>query len=215
MNIKDFDGIIFDLDGTFIDSMSVWNDVDEAFFRKRGILMPEDYKEAIKTMHFASAAKYTKERFNLPDTEESIAEEWHSLCIEQYRTTVKLKSGAGEFIKLCKEYGLKTSYATASSDELCEAVLGNNGVIRYFDSKTYVHEVKNDKSEPDVYLRAAEKIGAAPERCLVVEDILIGVKSAKRAGFTVIAMFDETSRSDWEEMCRIADKNIRSFEELM
>lgn len=215
MNIKDFDGIIFDLDGTFIDSMGVWNDVDSEFFKRRGIIMPDDYKEAIKTMHFASAAKYTKERFNLPDSEESIIEEWHGLCIEQYRTTVKLKSGAGEFIKLCKKHGLKTSYATASDDALCEAVLGNNGVIQYFDSKTYVHEVGNDKSEPDVYLCAAKKIGAVPEKCLVVEDILMGVKSAKRAGFTVIAMFDETSHNDWEEMCKIADKGITSFEELM
>lgn len=215
MNITDFDGIIFDLDGTFIDSMSVWHEVDVEFFKRRGIPLPPDYKEKIKTMHMASAAKYTKEAYNLPDSEESIIEEWHSLCMEQYRTTVMLKDGAAQFIKFCKENGLKTAYATASDDDLCTAVLQNNGVLHLFDSKTYVHESGKDKTHPDVYLLAAEKIGVPPSKCLVVEDILIGLKSARSAGFTVIAMFDKSSESDWSEMCKTADKNIHSFKELM
>lgn len=215
MNITDFDGIIFDLDGTFIDSMSVWHEVDVEFFKRRGIPLPPDYKEKIKTMHMASAAKYTKEAYNLPDSEESIIEEWHSLCMEQYRTTVMLKDGAAEFIKFCKENGLKTAYATASDDDLCTAVLQNNGVLHLFDSKTYVHEAGKDKAQPDVYLLAAEKIGVEASKCLVVEDILIGLKSARSAGFTVIAMYDESSESDWSEMCKTADKNIHSFKELM
>lgn len=215
MNIKDFDGIIFDLDGTFIDSMSVWHEVDVEFFKRRGIPLPPDYKEKIKTMHFISAAKYTKEAYNLPDSEESIIEEWHSLCMEQYRTTVMLKNGAGEFIKFCKENGLKTAYATASDDDLCKAVLQNNGVLHLFDSTTYVHEAGKDKTHPDVYLLAAEKIGVSPKKCLVVEDILIGLKSAKSVGFTVVAMFDKSSESDWSEMCKTADENIHSFKELM
>lgn len=215
MDIKNFDGIIFDLDGTLIDSMSVWDYVDIEFFKRRGIEMPPDYKEKIKTMHFVSAAEYTKKAFNLPDSEESIIDEWHSLCIEQYRTTVSLKSGAAKFIEYCRKNGLKTSYATASDDALCKAVLQNNGVLHLFDSKTYVHESGKDKTHPDVYLLAAQKIGVPPSKCLVAEDILIGLKSAKSAGFTVIAVYDESSRGDWNEMCKIADKSIYSFEELL
>ena len=215
INIKDFDGIIFDLDGTFIDSMDVWHEVDVEFFKKRGIPLPPDYKEKIKTMHFKSAAKYTKEEYNLPDTEEDIIEEWHSLCMEQYKTSVMLKDGAAEFIEFCKNNGLKTAYATASDDDLCTAVLQNNSVLHLFNAKTYVHEAGKDKTHPDVYLLAAEKIGVQPSKCIVVEDILIGLKSAKQAGFTVIAMYDKSSKSDWEEMCKIADKNIHSFKELI
>ena len=215
MDIKNFDGIIFDLDGTFIDSMDVWHEVDVEFFKRRGIPLPPDYKEKIKTMHFVSAAEYTKKEFNLPDSVESIIEEWRSLCMEQYKTTVPLKDGAGEFIAFCKENGLKTAYATASDDDLCRAVLEHNCVLHLFDSKTYVHEVGKDKTHPDVYLLAAEKIGVAPSNCIVVEDILAGLKSAKSAGFTAVAMFDKSSQSDWREMCKAADKNIKSFSELM
>lgn len=215
MNITDFDGIIFDLDGTFIDSMDVWHEVDVEFFKRRGIPLPPDYKETIKTMHFVSAAEYTKEKFNLPDSVNSIIEEWRSLCMKQYKTTVPLKDGAGEFIKFCKENGLKTAYATASDDDLCKAVLKHNGVLHLFDSKTYVHEAGKDKTHPDVYLLAAKKIGVTPSKCLVVEDILAGLKSAKNAGFTAIAMFDESSANDWEEMRKTADKSIHSFKELL
>lgn len=215
MNIKDFDGIIFDLDGTFIDSMNVWQDVDTEFFRRRGIPLPPDYKEKIKTMYFMTAAEYTKKEFGLPDTAESIIEEWKELCMEQYKTTVPLKDGAKEFIELCKASGLKTAYATASDDSLCRAVLENNGVYHLFDAKTYVHEAGRDKTHPDVYLLAAEKIGVSPSKCLVAEDILIGLKSAKRAGFTAIAMFDVSSKGDWGEMCETADINIKSFKELL
>lgn len=215
MNIRDFDGIIFDLDGTFIDSMSVWHKVDELFFEKRGIPLPPDYKEIIKTMHFDSAARYTKDTFCLPDTVEEIIDEWRNTCMEQYKTTVRLKSGAADFIKKCKEAGLKTAFATASDDALCEAVLRANGVREYFDSKTYVNEVKTDKHKPDVYLLAAEKIGTDPTKCIVVEDILIGIKSAKSAGFTTVAMYDEASENEWGEMCREASLAIRSFNELL
>lgn len=215
MNITDFDGIIFDLDGTFIDSMDVWHEVDVEFFKRRGIPLPPDYKETIKTMHFVSAAEYTKEKFNLPDSVNSIIEEWRSLCMKQYKTTVPLKDGAGEFIKFCKENGLKTAYATASDDDLCKAVLKHNGVLHLFDSKTYVHEAGKDKTHPDVYLLAAKKIGVTPSKCLVVEDILAGLKSAKNAGFTAIAMFDESSANDWDEMRKTADKSIHSFKELL
>lgn len=215
MDIKKFEGIIFDLDGTFIDSMDVWHGVDVEFFKRRGIPLPPDYKEIIKTMHLESAAKYTKEIFNLPDSEESIIEEWRSLCMEQYKTTVPLKSGAAEFIKFCKCNGLKTAYATASDDALCKAVLENNGVLDLFDSKTYVYEAGKDKTHPDVYLLAAEKIGVAPEKCIVAEDILIGLKSAKSAGFTTVAMYDKASEGEWDEMRREADIAIRSFSELL
>lgn len=215
MNITDFDGIIFDLDGTFIDSMSVWHEVDVEFFKRRGIPLPPDYKENIKTMHMNTAAEYTKRTYNLSDSKESIIDEWRSLCMEQYRTTVMLKDGAADLIKFCKENGIKTAYATASDDALCKAVLKNNGVLHLFDSKTYVHEAGKDKTHPDVYLLAAEKIGVPPSKCLVIEDILIGLKSAKSAGFTVIAMFDQSSESDWNEMCKTADKSIHSFNELL
>ncbi len=215
MDIRKYKGIIFDLDGTLLDSMGVWNDVDIEFFKRRNIPLTDEYKEKIKSMHFDTAAKYTKETYNLPESEKEIIDEWLELCEEAYSTTVMLKDGAKEFIKYCKECGLKLTIATASTDKISEAVLRNNGVREYFDAKTYVEEVGKDKHEPDVYLLAARKLGLEPKECIVCEDILIGLKSAKKVGFTTVAMYDEDSKDEWEEICETSDINIHSFAVLM
>lgn len=215
MDIRKYKGVIFDLDGTLLDSMDVWNEVDVEFFKRRNIPLTDDYKEKIKSMHFDTAAQYTKEAYNLPDSTEEIIAEWLELCKEAYSTTVPLKDGAKEFIKYCKKCGLKIAFATASDDILCEAVLRNNGVREFFDAKAFVNEVKKDKHQPDVYILAAEKIGAKPCECIVCEDILIGIKAANSVGFTTVAMFDESSKDEWEKICKVADFNIKSFIELM
>ena len=86
---------------------------------------------------------------------------------------------------------------------------------QFFDEKTYVNEVSCDKSEPDVYLLCAQKLGVKPERCLVCEDILFGIQSAKRAGFITCGMYDDASAKDWDIIKQTADYSIKSFEELL
>ena len=215
MDLKTIDGVIFDLDGTFIDSMSVWHEVDVEFFRRRNMEIPEGYKEIIKKMPFDASAEFTRTEYNIKESAEEIIQEWHDLSIDAYKNHVKLKDGAREFAAKCKEHGIKIGYATASEDSLCETVLMANGVRQYFDEKTYVNEVQKDKSEPDVYLLCAKRLGVKPERCLVCEDILSGLLSAKKAGFITCGMYDDASAKDWEKIKRISDFAIQSFSELM
>lgn len=215
MDIKKFKGVIFDLDGTLIDSMDVWNQVDIEFFKRRSMEVPEGYKKVISKMPFTAIAEYTKEKYNIKESAEEIIEEWHAIALEEYKYNVKLKDGAKEFIEKCKENGLKCTYATASADILCDTVLKANNVYEYFDSKAYVYEVDKDKSEPDVYLLAAERLNLNPQECIVFEDIIEGVKSAKKGGFTVCGVYDDSSAKDEKEMREIADYYIKSFTELL
>lgn len=215
MDIKKFKGVIFDLDGTLIDSMDVWNQVDIEFFKRRSMEVPEGYKKVISKMPFTAIAEYTKEKYSIKESAEEIIEEWHAIALEEYKYNVKLKDGAKEFIEKCKENGLKCTYATASADILCDTVLKANNVYEYFDSKAYVYEVDKDKSEPDVYLLAAERLNLNPQECIVFEDIIEGVKSAKKGGFTVCGVYDDSSAKDEKEMREIADYYIKSFTELL
>ncbi|MGN0539176.1 MAG: HAD family hydrolase [Candidatus Fimenecus sp.] len=215
MDIKKFKGVIFDLDGTFIDSMDVWNQVDIEFFKRRSMEVPEGYKKVISKMPFTAIAEYTKEKYSIKESAEEIIEEWHAIALEEYKYNVKLKDGAKEFIEKCKENGLKCTYATASADILCDTVLKANNVYEYFDSKAYVYEVDKDKSEPDIYLLAAERLNLNPQECIVFEDIIEGVKSAKKGGFTVCGVYDDSSAKDEKEIREIADYYIKSFAELL
>lgn len=215
MDIKNFKGAIFDLDGTLFDSMGIWKNVDIAFFKRRNMVMPDDYQESIKDMHFRTMAIYTKDRFNLPDDINDIMDEWCELCYEEYEKKIPLKKGVYEYLNKIKDIGIKFAFATANTTELSEICLKNNGIFDLFDAHAYLHETTSDKCEPDVYLLACERLGLLPTDCIVFEDILPGIKGAKKGGFTVCGVYDKFSNDDKKEICKIADYYIKSFEELL
>ena len=215
MNIKNFKGAIFDLDGTLFDSMGIWKEVDIAFFRNHGMKMPSDYQDKIKDMHFRTMAIYTKERFHMRSSIESIMDEWCDLCYEKYANDVPLKSGVREFLDVLKENGIKIAFATANTTELSEVCLKNNGIFDYFDAGAYLHETETDKSDPEVYLIACDRLGLSPDECIVFEDLLAGIQGAVRGGFTVCGVYDKHSRRDTHNIKKIADYYINSFDELL
>ena len=215
MDIKNFKGAIFDLDGTLLDSVGIWKDVDRAFFERRSIAMPDDYQEAIKDMHFKTMAIYTKKRFNLPDNINDIMNEWCELCYEEYENKIHLKDGVFEYLTLLKNNGIKIAFATANTTELSEICLKNNNIFNLFDAHAYLHETTSDKCEPDVYLLACERLGLSHSDCIVFEDILPGIKGAKKGGFTVCGVYDNFSKKDENKIRKLADYYIKSFEELL
>lgn len=214
MDLK-FKGAIFDLDGTLLDSMHIWHDVDVEFFGRRGLTVTKEYVDIIKNMHLPAAAVYTKEKYNIKESAEEIVDEWLQLCREAYLTNVKLKSGVYEYLKMLYEKGVKLAFATASEKIVCEQTLKNHGIFDFFTASAYVSEINVGKSEPDIYLLASERIGVSPCDCIVFEDIIKGIRSAKKGGFMTCGVFDKSSEKDEDEIRKIADYYIKSFEEIL
>ena len=96
-----------------------------------------------------------------------------------------------------------------------EASLKFNKIYDYFDAITITDEVSIGKHEPDVYLLAAKKLNVKPEECIVFEDILVAVKGAKKAGMKVIAVEDECSALDKDEIIKNSDEFINDFRALI
>lgn len=211
----DFKGAIFDLDGTLYDSMWVWEHVDKTFLGKRGIKVPDDYLETIAPIGFVAAADYTIKRFNLSDKPEDLIQEWNELAIDAYKNKVRLKSGAKEYLEKLKSLGVKLSVATASSSNLYELALKNNGVYDLFDAFTSASEVERGKGFPDIYILAAQKIGLMPKDCVVFEDIYIGILGAKAGGFYTVAVYENCSKKDKDAIIKESDIYIHSFNELL
>ncbi len=204
-------GAVFDLDGTLLDSMGVWEDVDRAFFRLHGLEMPDDYIARLNTMSFSECAAYTKRITGLPLSESEILEEWHQLSLKAYAEDVRLKPGAAELLEAFAQRDIPMAVATDLADELMFPALQNNGILSFFSTFSTTGNAGRDKRWPDVYMKAAEGIGKDVSSCIVFEDILQGIITAKNAGFITAAVADRSSESSWPEMRAAADIFLESL----
>lgn len=216
MNLpKDVEGVIFDLDGTLLDSSWVWNKVDIKFLGDRGFDVPDDYVEAISPMGADKAAVYTVERFGLNENPKDLVREWFDMAKEEYHHRVLCKPYAKAFIKQLWKNGIKMSIATSSDRELFVPTLEREGILKYFKSIVTVDEVKRGKEFPDIYEEAARRIDTKTDKCVVFEDIITGVRGAKKGNFRVVAVEDDTSILYRDELKNTADYYISSYSELL
>lgn len=212
---KDIKAVIFDVDGTLVDSMWIWKQVDIEFLGKRGLPLPERLQSEIEGMSFSETAIYFKARFNLAESLEEIKAEWNAMAEDYYKKHIKLKGGAKELLKLLYDRGLTLGIATSNSRELVDHMLANHGIRQYFTDIRTSCEVEKGKPHPDVYLKVAEDMGIKPEDCLVFEDTLAGVMAAKAAGMKVFAVADELSFESKDKLVEMTEGYIHSFEEVM
>ena len=208
-------GAIFDLDGTLLDSMGVWRQIDIVFLGKIGFRVPDDYLKAITAKNFSDAAAYTIARFELPETEEAVVDEWFSMAIDAYANDVKLKPYVREYIEKLKQRGIKIAAATSSDRRLFEPCLRRHGIYEFFDAFVVTTEVRRAKGFPDVYQKAAERLKLTESDCIVYEDILKGIEGAKMGGFYTVGVEDIHSCYEKEEIRRLSDRYIVSFQELL
>lgn len=203
---------IFDLDGTLLDSMGVWDQVDIDFLGRRGIAVPDDYMNKVSAMQFRQIAEYTIARFDLPDTPEQLMQEWDEMARVAYSTVVEAKPYAIEYLARLRESGARLAVATSLPPMLREPAMAHVGIDRFFDEVVSVDDAGDvGKDRPDIYLLAARRLGVEPQECTVFEDLLAGMRSAKSVGMHVWAMHDDSSDRDWPEICRIADGVLFDF----
>ncbi|MCD6176498.1 MAG: HAD family phosphatase [Candidatus Cloacimonetes bacterium] len=201
-----YKAVIFDLDGTLVDSMGIWIQIDKEYLEKRNIPVPDNLFKDVKTGNsFNEICQYFKDKFNLPDTIKEIGEEWTSTVEEHYKTDIKLNDGAEELIKYLYDQNVKMAIGTSNTKYLAETVLKANGVLQYFDTIIAGCEEIKGKPFPDIFLKAAEELGIDPKNCLVIEDTIHGVRAAHKAEMDAFAIFDDNDTHDIEKLKLEAD----------
>lgn len=211
-NIK---GLIFDLDGTLINSMHVWEKIDKDYLTSRGHIVPPNIKEKITHLSLTETANYFKETFNIDDTVEEIISTWNEMAYKEYSLNIKLKDGVLEFLNYLKSNNYKIALATSNSIPLLTAVLKNNKVYHLFDAISTSDEVGKSKANPDIYLLSAKKLKVDPNECLVFEDIVQAIKGAKLANMKTVSVFDNQSQSELEELKKESDFYIESYKNII
>jgi len=215
LTLDDVDAVIFDLDGSLVDSMWVWKEVDIEYLGRFGIEPPEDLNHLIGGRSFHETAVYFRELFQIPDETEQIKADWNRMAWDKYSNEVPLKDGAEEFIELCLQKKIKLGIATSNSRELVENVIAAHELQGHFDCIMTSREITKGKPAPDIYLAAAKALGVEPQRCLVFEDIVHGIEAGRAAGMKVCAVYDEAAASQEEEKRELADYYIHDFKELI
>lgn len=214
--MQDTDAVIFDLDGTLLDSMWVWVDVDRDFLGKYELIPPADFLEQMEGKSYSEVAVYYTEAFPaLSLTAEEIMDEWTQMAREKYRTQVPMKQGARTFLQALRSAGIRTGIATSNSMELVEDALHALDIRDLFDSVHSACEVAAGKPAPDVYLLVAAELNVSPERCLVFEDVPKGIQAGKNAGMRVCAVEDSFSSPQEEKKRELADYYISDYESLL
>ena len=210
------DGVIFDMDGTLLDSIPMWDHVATRYFRSRGIELPEETQQYIRHISLLEGAQYIKEQFNLPDAPETLVEGTLSLVRQQYLYEVPAKPGVTELLQTLHAQGIKISVATASDKELAQRAFERLGLAPYIDFIISCDEVGVGKNFPDIYETALARLGTSKTRTLVVEDALYALQTAKTAGFLTAGVWEAFYPAEQEEQLRqTADYFFTSFENCL
>lgn len=207
MKIK---GAIFDLDGTLLDSMFIWDSVGEQYLRSIGICPEDDINEMIKNMSMAQGAAYIQKTYGVEKTSEEIIAGANAIVEHFYMDEVQLKDGVRELLQYLAENDVKMCIATATDQYLVEAALTRLGVREYFLEIFTCSDVGHGKDEPHIYEAACRRLGTSKEYTLVFEDAVYAIKTAKSAGFSVAGVCD-ASEENQENVQKISDFYITDF----
>lgn len=213
--MNDIDAVLFDLDGTLVDSMWMWKQIDIEYLGRFGIPLPDDLQKKIEGMSFSETALYFKNHFPITDSIEEMKATWNRMAWDKYTYEVPLKPGVQNFLDKCKEKGIKMGIATSNSRELVENIATVHKLHDYFDCIMTGCDVQKGKPAPDIYLAVADKLQVDPEHCLVFEDIIPGLKAGISAGMKVCAVEDAYSSKEEDAKKQMADYYITHYDEII
>ena len=207
-------GVIFDCDGTLLDSMGVWREMESEFARRAGgELSPAD-KELLTTLTTPEAGRFFHEKFGLGASPQDVVRMVGEYMMEFYSTRAKARPGALAFVRALFERGVRLSVASSSPMPYLLAGLSHTDFLPLFDAVVSVDDVGKPKREPAVYDRARHLMGTDLSLTWGVEDALYAIGTLKRAGYHTLAIYDCDMSGTYEALAFAAERVVRDFREL-
>jgi HAD superfamily hydrolase (TIGR01509 family) len=212
-------GAIFDLDGTLLDSMSIWGTIGEDYLRSLGIEPRENLAKTFKTFTLEESAEYYRTHYGVTLSVGEIVSGVNGMIEDFYRNTVPLKNGVSEFLAKLSKDGVRMCIATVTDKYLAEAALTRLNVRQYFGEIFTTAEVGCGKNHPTIYRVALTYLGTSKDKTVVFEDTLHALLTAKNDGFAVAAVYDshesrqDKLRSESDYYITSYQKSLKIFED--
>lgn len=207
-------GAIFDADGTLLDSMPIWKEVDARYLAGYGIVPSSAVSEAVSTMTLEESSLYFKEHYHLPDTPAQIRRDILRIVDDFYCREVEPKAGIPEFLEQLRQRHIPMAIATTGDRTLLETALRRLGLDAYFQEILTCSELATGKHQPFIYTTAAERLGTPIAATVVFEDALYAIRTAAEAGFPTVGIADAAGHTDQEEIRQIAHHYMDDFSDL-
>lgn len=200
--------IIFDMDGTLLDSMAMWENLGGTYLSTKGIVPPEGIKEVIEAKTLDEAAEYFINELHINGTVTSVVNEILSIIRDKYTYELNMKPNMKDLILSEHSHGSRMCILTTTARDLAIAAMKRIGILDCFENIFTPENMKLSKRTPEIYIKTCEIMGFEPAETIVYEDALYAAKSAKGAGCYLIAVYDDMNKSDWNKIKELADETI-------
>ena len=185
-----FYAVIFDLDGVLADSEPWWNQIDAKLLAEYGVSYRGEYHRNVLGVSYRLAVEFYKNAFHISASVEELMRRRGEIATDFFANRVDLFPFAKTTLEQLREMKLPLAVATSSVSASARPLLDRTGIRSLFSVVITGDEVQQGKPHPDIYLRAAKKLGISPEACLVIEDSLAGIAAGKAANMRVAAIPD-------------------------
>lgn len=207
--------VIFDLDGTILDSMHIWKEVGHRVCEKLRIQSPKNLYDILKNMTLDESAQFLAELSNGKAEKEQIITLFYEIVKDFYENEARLKPNVKKYLGILKNEGAKMCVATETESTLAIKALQKTGVLDFFEFCMSSKDIGKGKHHPDIYEIATKKMGFEKEEVIIYEDAYYAIRTAKKAGFVVHCIYDESQKEHWEELKKLSDRFFIDYDQCI